>query len=92
MNKEEAPSEIFYIQLTLGENLADNGGVAASYLAYKKLHGDKPNQVLQGLENLSPEALLFINFGRVWCRKQRDQTALQLVSSIVFIFYDEMFG
>lgn len=66
-------------KLTLGENLADNGGVAASYLAYKKLHGDKPNQVLQGLENLSPEALLFINFGRVWCRKQRDQTALQLI-------------
>lgn len=67
--------------------MADNGGVAASYLAYKKLQGDKPNQVLQGLENLSPEALFFINFGRVWCSKQRDQTALQLVSLNGFFFY-----
>ena len=66
--------------MTLGENLADNGGVQASYLAFQKLKETAPQQSLKGLEQLSPEALFFINFGRIWCRKQRDKTAQQLVS------------
>ncbi|KAI9365273.1 hypothetical protein BD770DRAFT_357312 [Pilaira anomala] len=66
-------------KLTLGENLADNGGLTASYLAYKKLQQTKPDPLLQGLEQLSPDALFFVNFGRVWCRKQREKVALQLI-------------
>lgn len=72
--------------MTLGENLADNGGLSASFLAYKKLQETKPDPVLQGLEQLSPDALFFVNFGRVWCRKQREKVALQMVSYIYIIF------
>lgn len=70
--------------MTLGENLADNGGLAASVLAFNKLKESKPQMTLPGLEKLSPEALLFVNFGRLWCNKRREATALQLVSDILF--------
>ncbi|KAI7879826.1 uncharacterized protein EV154DRAFT_524207 [Mucor mucedo] len=66
-------------KLTLGENLADNGGISASFLAYQKTQAIKRDPVLEGLEQLSPEALFFINFGRVWCRKQREKASLQMI-------------
>ncbi|KAG1513232.1 hypothetical protein G6F46_005430 [Rhizopus delemar] len=62
-------------KLTLGENLADNGGLRESYLAWKQQYdSDKENKkynnvLLPGLDGLSPEQLFFINFGRVWCNK-----------------------
>ncbi|KAG2194080.1 hypothetical protein INT46_006931 [Mucor plumbeus] len=63
--------------LTLGENLADNGGTTASLTAFRKL--GKQEQALPGLENMSPEALFFINLGRVWCGKEREELALQSI-------------
>ncbi|KAL7320762.1 hypothetical protein PS15m_000621 [Mucor circinelloides] len=57
--------------LTLAENLADNGGGKLSLTAYKRLN--KQEQKLPGLENMSPEALYYINLGRSWCTKQRDE-------------------
>ncbi|KAI8889923.1 zincin [Backusella circina FSU 941] len=64
---------------TLGENLADNGGISAALLAYKKLrpNSNTPEQRLPGLEKLSIEQLFFINFGRIWCRLERPKAALQ---------------
>ncbi|RCH85801.1 hypothetical protein CU098_002675, partial [Rhizopus stolonifer] len=70
-------------KLTLGENLADNGGISASLSAYhsflKSANHTDAQQRLPGLEKFSPEALFFINFGRLWCRKQRPELALRLV-------------
>ncbi|RCI04345.1 hypothetical protein CU098_003080, partial [Rhizopus stolonifer] len=62
-------------KLTLGENLADNGGLRESYLAWKQQYDSdkeskKYNNVrLPGLDNLTPEQLFFVGFGRVWCNK-----------------------
>ncbi|KAI8875509.1 zincin, partial [Backusella circina FSU 941] len=59
-------------RLTLGENLADNGGLGESYVAWKKKYdSNKENKDvrLPGLDNLSPEQLFFVNFGRIWCNK-----------------------
>ncbi|CEP16537.1 hypothetical protein [Parasitella parasitica] len=64
-------------KLTLGENLADNGGIAASLAAYRKL--GKEEQTLPGLEHLSPEALFYINFGRIWCGKNREENSQQRI-------------
>ncbi|KAL9545203.1 hypothetical protein MBANPS3_007261 [Mucor bainieri] len=57
--------------LTLAENLADNGGGKLALTAYKRL--DKQEQKLPGLENMSPEALYYVNLGRSWCTKQREE-------------------
>lgn len=73
-------------KLTLGENLADNGGLRESYLAWKQQYdSDKENKkynnvLLPGLDGLSPEQLFFINFGRVWCNKATPAQAKKGVS------------
>ncbi|KAL9550950.1 hypothetical protein MBANPS3_004497 [Mucor bainieri] len=62
-------------KFTLGENLADNGGLGESYIAWKQRYdSDKEskrynNVRLPGLDALSPEQLFFVNFGRIWCNK-----------------------
>ncbi|KAI7888088.1 uncharacterized protein EV154DRAFT_426255 [Mucor mucedo] len=60
---------------TLGENLADNGGLGQSFNAWKQRYdSDRESKVynnvrLPGLDRLSPEQLFFVNFGRIWCNK-----------------------
>ncbi|KAK0166542.1 hypothetical protein PV328_004952 [Microctonus aethiopoides] len=52
---------------TLGENIADNGGLKAAYHAYlnsPKTHQDK--MPLPGLK-LTHRQLFFVNFAQVWC-------------------------
>lgn len=57
--------------MTLGENIADNEGLSATYDAYinSKKSGKGYNPVLPGLQNFSSEALFFINAGRSFCSK-----------------------
>ncbi len=53
-------------QLTLGENIADLGGIKEAYAAYKsweKRHGTPPAAV-SGLTN---DQLFFVAFGQIWC-------------------------
>jgi hypothetical protein len=63
--------------MTLGENLADNGGISLAYEVLSK----QPRLRLSGLD-MSPEALFFISFGRVWCEKDRPERAVQKVKQI----------
>jgi hypothetical protein len=53
-------------RLTLGENIADNGGILESLRAYRKYrqrHG--PEALLPGLEAFSEEQLFFLSFANV---------------------------
>ncbi|XP_050713079.1 endothelin-converting enzyme homolog isoform X3 [Eriocheir sinensis] len=53
-------------KLTLGENIADNGGLKASYQAYKKwLKEHGPEESLPGIQ--SNDQLFFLGFAQVWC-------------------------
>ncbi|KAI8330426.1 hypothetical protein BC941DRAFT_485542 [Chlamydoabsidia padenii] len=61
-------------KMTLGENLADNGGISLAYQVLSK----SPQLRLPGID-MSPEALFFINFGRVWCEKDRPERAVQKI-------------
>uniref|UniRef100_A0A0K0EK86 Peptidase_M13 domain-containing protein n=2 Tax=Strongyloides stercoralis TaxID=6248 RepID=A0A0K0EK86_STRER len=55
--------------LTLNENLADNGGIKIAHRAYMKylesIGGSEPE--IPGFESFTSEQLFFINFGRAWC-------------------------
>jgi len=58
-------------QLTLGENIADLGGVTLAYHAYQRYlerHGRKD------LDGFTPEQRFFIGFGQAWRRKLRPET------------------
>ncbi|XP_076293708.1 M13 family metallopeptidase neprilysin 3 isoform X1 [Lasioglossum baleicum] len=52
---------------TLGENIADNGGLKAAYHAYVTMPKTYEDQMpLPGL-NLTHRQLFFLNFAQVWC-------------------------
>ncbi|HEX4106429.1 MAG TPA: M13 family metallopeptidase [Rhizomicrobium sp.] len=56
---------------TLGENIADNAGIAISLKAYHiSLHG-KPAPVIDGLTG---DQRFYLSFGQIWRTKQRDSS------------------
>jgi putative endopeptidase len=57
--------------LTEGENLADNGGLAISYAAFKKTAQGKSNDLIDGL---TPDQRFFLSAANVWRIKNRDES------------------
>ncbi|XP_064135990.1 membrane metallo-endopeptidase-like 1 [Loxodonta africana] len=68
---------------TLGENIADNGGVRQAYKAYLKwlMEGGRDFQ-LPGLE-MTHDQLFFINYAQVWCGSYRPEFAIQSIKTDV---------
>ncbi|CAO3573454.1 unnamed protein product [Mortierella alpina] len=70
-------------QLTLGENIADNGGLKQSFKTWHaRYKADEQGETymnyrLPGLDDLTPEQLFFISYARPWCSKQRPQSAIR---------------
>lgn len=61
---------------TLGENIADNGGLRTAFKAYKNIlkeECDGKDTRLKGLEKLSGEKLFFIANAMVWCSLVRPE-------------------
>lgn len=71
-------------QFTLGENIADTGGVVGSFAAWKrweKEHGGRPAKKLPGLEAWSNEQLFFIKWGQMWCDQTPPAVAVRLLTA-----------
>ncbi|KAG0337101.1 hypothetical protein BG000_005831 [Podila horticola] len=72
-------------ELTLGENIADNGGLKKSYESWMARYRSDPsgkrfkNFRLPGLESLTPEQLFFVSYARPWCRKQRPESVVKQI-------------
>ena len=66
--------------LTLGENIADNGGLKQSYRAYQRwvLDQGKEEPKLPGLD-LTNNQLFFISFAQQWCMNMNRQAAQYLI-------------
>jgi predicted metalloendopeptidase len=64
-------------KLTLGENIADQGGIKLAYDAYLKARGDEtPAQVL----GFNDKQQYFVGFAQSWCTKRRPELARMLVT------------
>jgi endothelin-converting enzyme len=63
-------------RLTLGENIADAGGLSASFQAWKKREAQKATQKLPGLQQFSKEQLFFMSYASWWCGKTRKEAAV----------------
>jgi putative endopeptidase len=58
-------------KLTLGEDVADLGGLILAYMAWK---ADTQGQNLQPLEGFTPEQRFFIGYAQSWCTNERAET------------------
>nr|KAF6379406.1 membrane metalloendopeptidase [Myotis myotis] len=68
---------------TLGENIADNGGIGQAYRAYQnyvKKNGEE--KLLPGLD-LNHKQLFFLNFAQVWCGTYRPEYAVNSIKTDV---------
>ncbi len=58
-------------QLTMGENVADLGGLMLAYQAWKN---ETRGQKLESIDGFTPEQRFFIGYGQAWCSNTRDET------------------
>ncbi|HEY0782472.1 MAG TPA: M13 family metallopeptidase, partial [Thermoanaerobaculia bacterium] len=57
-------------KLTLGENLADLGGIKIAYVALQKALAGKPHQEIDGF---TPEQRFFLSYARLWRTNMRPE-------------------
>lgn len=77
-NIEVAPGVFANGQFTLGENIADHGGLQVSYQAFKNATKDAPLDTIAGL---SPEQRFFLSYADVWAGNIRDEEVLSRTKS-----------
>jgi putative endopeptidase len=58
-------------QLTMGENVADLGGLMLAYMAWQ--HRTRGNK-LDSIDGFTPEQRFFIGYAQGWCSDTRDET------------------
>lgn len=59
-------------KLTLGENVADNGGLRIAFMALMDALEGKPREKIDGF---TPEQRAFLGFAQVWCENITDEAA-----------------
>jgi putative endopeptidase len=64
--------------LTLGENLADIGGVAIAYQAFKNTPQGKSNEKIDGF---TADQRFFLSYAQVWQIKMRDEASRMRIST-----------
>jgi putative endopeptidase len=57
-------------KLTLGEDVADLGGLILAYMAWQD---ETRDQKLESLEGFTPEQRFFIGYAQQWCTNERDE-------------------
>ena len=64
--------------LTLGENMADHGGLMVAFQAFKNATAEKPLKVIDGF---TPEQRFFLAYANVWGQNIRDEEIRNRVKS-----------
>ena len=66
-------------KLTLGENVADNGGLRIAYMALMDtLAGKKPGKI----DGFTAEQRLFLGWGQIWCQNQTEKVVRMYTQTI----------
>ncbi len=71
---EVAPGLFANGAFTLGENIADHGGLQVAYHAFKNATKDAPLEVIDGF---TPEQRFFISYANVWAGNIRDEEVVR---------------
>jgi len=65
-------------KFTLGENIADHGGLQVSYHAFKTVTAEKP---LVNADGFTPDQRFFLSYANVWAGNIRQEEILKLTKS-----------
>lgn len=76
-NYEAVPGLKLNGQLTLGENIADLGGVKLAFDAYREMRKNADARVIAG--GFSEDQQFFLAVGQAWCTNVREETARMYV-------------
>jgi endothelin-converting enzyme/putative endopeptidase len=66
-------------KLTLGENIADLGGVKLSFASFERAEKDHPST--PSLGGFTPEQQFFLGFAQSWCSNYREEALRLLVAT-----------
>ncbi len=64
-------------RLTLGENIADIGGVKMAFMAYREMVADAKQHLVA--DGYTEDQQFFLAVGQAWCSKSRDEVTRALV-------------
>ena len=78
-NIEVAPGVYANGEFTLGENIADNGGLNVSYTAFQK--AKKEGQIKGEMDGFTPEQRFFLAYAAVWAANIREAEILRRTKS-----------
>lgn len=65
-------------ELTLGENIADIGGLAIAYEAFKMTEQGQSNTKIDGY---TPDQRFFISYAQIWKNKRKDESVRQRINT-----------
>lgn len=74
---EALPKQYINGKLTLGENIADIGGVKMAFRAYRSLRAGQKPVVADGF---TEDQQFFVAFGQAWCAKSRKEETQRLLT------------
>jgi putative endopeptidase len=66
-------------KLTLGENIADLGGIRQAHGAYRAWAAERGGDEQPAVEGLTNEQLLFVAYGQIWCTHATPEAERALV-------------
>lgn len=78
---EVLPGKFVNGELTLGENIADLGGIKHAFLAYRKLRAGADKVYVA--DGLTEDQQFFVAVGQAWCSKDRPEEALKRLTDDV---------
>jgi putative endopeptidase len=74
---EVAPGTYANGAFTLGENIADHGGLQVAYLAFQNAQKAKGDKAVGDKDDFTPEQRFFLAYSNVWAGNIRDEEILQ---------------
>lgn len=66
-------------KLTLGENIADAGGLTAAFQSWRRRDEEKADMLLPGLDHFTKEQVFFLAYGLTWCGKVREEEEIRRI-------------
>jgi putative endopeptidase len=66
-------------KLTVGENIADAGGIKLAFAAYRALRATAPDAIVA--DGFTEDQAFFLAFGQAWCAKMRPEIEKLLVNT-----------